>query len=286
MTTTEPANASVEGLWSELVTIALLGTDRREPADIGGLLGDLVADSVRPDPSARMLAAVAACTAVRRAGVRPADPVDPLAPPEPDDRPECAPAAVERWHHVVASWPVLEDEWTLALIDGGWRLAPELVPVVLQRHRRDPVRRARAIVAAGPIARWLVGHVPDLGPVTTARPLTPDEREQLGELSELPIPPELASLLDRPGAEVGGVLAVGLEDRTLVEAHRAVLVNLLARCAPDGLADIADVLGAVDSRSPGHALAGVLADLATTRRRMLDELARPEGRGPVVAHLA
>ena len=267
-------HVTVDEFWASLVTTALLGTDRRDPPVPDGLIGDLVADSVRADPSSRMLAAVAACTAVRRAGVRPAPPVDRLAPPPPDDRPACAPAAVDRWHHVTTSWPVLEDEWMLTVIARGWRLAPELVPAVLARHRRDPLRRARAIVAAGGLAGWLLDHVADLGPPGPTRPLTDIEREHLGELPDLPIPPDLASLLERSGPEIGGVIAVRLEDRTLAEAHRAVLVNLLARCAPDALVDIADVLDAVDARGPGHGLATVLGDLATTRHRMLDELAR------------
>ncbi len=100
----------------------------------------------------------------------------------------------------------------------------------------------------------------------------------MGELPELPVPPELAPLLTRRGAEVGGVIAVGLEDRTLAEAHRAVLVNVIARCVAEGLRDIADVLGAVDTRSAGHGLASALADLALTRQRMLDELAEPPNR--------
>jgi hypothetical protein len=263
---------TVEELWSELVTTSLLGTDRRDPPEPGGMIGDVVADTARVGPSARMLAAVAACTAVRRAGVRPADPVDPLAPPPPDDRPECTPAAADRWHHVTTSWPVLEDEWMLTLVGQGWRLAPELVPPALHRHRGDPIRRMRVMVAAGPLAEWLIGHVPDLAPVSAPRRLSTSELDRIGELPELPVPPELAPLLTRRGAEVGGVLASGLEDRTFGEAHRAVLVNVIARCAPEGLPDVADVLGAVDIRSPGHGLASVLADLARTRQRMLDEL--------------
>ena len=51
-----------------------------------------------------------------------------------------------------------------------------------------------------------------------------------------------------------------------------MLINLLARVRADALLDIADILGAVDSMSPGYGLATVLADLATTRHRMLDEL--------------
>jgi hypothetical protein len=267
---------TVDELWTELVTTALLGTDRRDPPEPGGMIGELVADTVRADPSERMLATVAACTAVRRAGVRPAAPIDPLAPPPPDDRPECVPAAADRWRHITASWPVLEDEWMLTLIGQGWRLAPDLVPAALQRHRRDPIRRARVMVAAGPLADWLIDHVPDLALAAAPRPLTAIERDRLGELPELPVPPELASLLAQRGAEVGGAIAVGLEDRSLAEAHRAVLVNVLARCVPEGLPDVADVLGAVDDRSPGHGLASVLADLALTRHRMLDELAGPQ----------
>lgn len=270
---------SVDTLWADLVTTSLLGTDRRDPPEPGGPIGELVADTVRSDPSARMLAAVAACTAVRRAGVRPADRIDPLTPPVPDERPQCVPAAVDRWHHITTSWPVLEDEWMITLVEAGWRLAPELVPAALQRHRRDPVRWARTLVAAGPIAEWLLDHVPDLRPAPVKR-LSSIEADGLGRLADLPIPQDLAPLLHRAGAEVGGAIAAGLEGRTLVEAHRAVLVNLLARCAPDGLDDIAVMLGAVDTRSGGHGLASVLSDLAATRRRMLDELAPPKSQSP------
>lgn len=262
---------TIDELWRELVTTALLGTDRRDPPTADGELGDLVADSVRADPSSRMLAQVAACTAVRRAGVLPGPPLTPLAPPAADDRPPCTPAAVARWTHIVTSWPVLEDEWMLTLIEQGWRLAPELVPRVLQRQRRDPVRRVRARVAAGPLAAWLAEHLPDLDPSPT-RPPTGVEIERIGVLPDLPVPPELAALLTATGAEIGGTIAVGLEERVLVEAHRAVLINVVARCRPEALVDVADVLDAVDPTSPGRGLASVLADLATTRHRMLDEL--------------
>jgi hypothetical protein len=57
-----------------------------------------------------------------------------------------------------------------------------------------------------------------------------------------------------------------------VHAHRAVLINLVARLRPDGLAAVAAALDAIDGGSIGFPLASVLADLAHTRRRMLDEL--------------
>ncbi len=268
MTTEEQ---SIDEHWNELVTAALLGTDRRDPPAAPGLLGDFVADTVRSDPSSRMLAQIAACTAIRRAAVLPGEALAPLADSTIDERSPCPPAAVDRWRHITTSWPVLEDEWVTVLITNGWRAAPELVPAMLRRHRRDPLRHLRVVLAAGRTANWLVEHLPELAP-TTPQAANAVDPERLAELPMLPIPPELGRLLGASGAEIGGVVAVGLEDRTLAESHRAVLVNLLARCAPDGLSDIADVLDAVDPMSPGRGLASVLADLATTRYRMLDEL--------------
>jgi hypothetical protein len=252
--------------WRELVTTAMLGTDRRDPPS--GPFDDLVADTLRAVPSERMLAQVAACTAVRRAGVLPGPPVERLQPPPTDDRPACLPAAVERWHHVTTSWPVLEDEWMLTLITNGWRVAPELVPAVLWRHRSDPVRRARAEGACGPLAAWLVSHVPELG-ARSARGIV--DPETLGALPELPIPPDLLELVGAP-ADVGTVLAELIVGGQLGAPHRAVIVNLIARVPPQALRGIASSLGSVDSTSVGYGLASVLADLALARHRMLDEL--------------
>ena len=44
--------------WRELVSVAMLGTDRRNPPEPEGLIADLVDDTVRPTPSERMLAQV------------------------------------------------------------------------------------------------------------------------------------------------------------------------------------------------------------------------------------
>ena len=260
--------------WRELVTVAMLGTDRRDPPEPVGPLADLVADTVRTAPSERMLAQVAACVAVRRAGVLPGPAVDRLAGPAPDDRPPCVPAAVDRWHHIAVSWPVLEDEWLLTLISNGWRMPPELVAPALRRYRRDPVRRTRAEVASGPLAPWLVDQLPELA--APANEVAP-EPESIGELPVLPIPPDLAVLLTAPGEESGRALRAGIKSGQLGPSHRAVLVNLLARVRPDALLDLAKELEAVDQTSPGYGLAIVLADLAKTRHQMLDELTpKPE----------
>ena len=255
--------------WRELVTVAMLGTDRRDPPEPVGPVADLVADTVRAAPSERMLAQVAACVAVRRAGVLPGPPVDRLAGPAADDRKPCVPAATDRWHHITVSWPVLEDEWMLTLISNGWRLAPELVPSVFRRHRRDSVRRARAEVACGPLAPWLSDQLPELAAPANQVAASP---ESIGELPELPIPPDLAGLLGAPGRESGPTLASGIESGNFGPPHRAVLVNLIARIRPDALPDVVKALEAADQASPGYGLAIVLADLGRTRHQMLDEL--------------
>lgn len=271
MTDLSTTPVSMQQHWQQLVTAALLGTDRRDPPDPPGPLADLVADTARSSPSERMLAQVAACTAVRRAGVVPGPVLDEIVVPDTDDRPMCVPAAVDRWHHITVSWPVLEDEWTLTLISNGWRIAPELLPAMLLRHRSDPVRRTRVMVGAGAAGRWLVGHLADLEPRHPAATVSP---EALSELPELPIAPELAQMLDWPGAESGAVLAQSIETGSLGQSHKPMLVNLVARIRPDALVDLADVLDSVDPMASGHGLATVLGDLATTRHRMLDELIR------------
>lgn len=269
-------SGTVADHWEALVATAMLGTDRRDPPRPPDPVADLVDDTLRPTPSERMLAQVAATVAVRRAGVMPAPPRPRLAQPPADGRAVCVPAAVDRWHHLVASWPVLEDEWVLTLLANGWRVAPELVPPLLARHRSDPIRRARTELACGPLAEWLTGHVPALAPRGPhARPADlAAALEHVGELPELAIPADLQPMLTAPGTETGPALARAIDAGQLVHAHRGVLVNLIARCRPDGLAAIAEALDAVPADSPGYGLASVLADLATTRRRMLDELGR------------
>lgn len=260
--------------WRELVSVAMLGTDRRDPPKPSGPIADLVADTVRSVPSEQMLAQVAATVAVRRAGVLPGPSCDRLAGPPVDDRPPCAAAAGEHWRHITASWPVLEDEWTLALIANGWRMPPELACSMLQRHRRDPIRRARAAAACGPLSDWLVEHLPELAAPERRKQVS---EESIAELAELPIPAELRQFLNQPGTEVGRVLADRVGRGEYAAAHRGVLVNFLARVRADALTEIAAAFAEVHETAPGHGLATVLADLAVTRYRMLEELRSPDG---------
>jgi hypothetical protein len=255
--------------WREMVTVALLGTDRREPpAPTPGVLADLAADERRDSPSQRMLQQAAACTVLRRAGVRPGPPCAPFAAPEDDPRPLTPPPATRTWRQISTNWPVLEDEWLLAVVTAGRRLSPELIGPLLVRHRTDVTRRARVLAAAGPLANWLVEHEPQLVTSTWRAP----DLETLGELPGLPTLQELATVLSAPPDESAEVLAAGLNRGIFGISHRAVLINFVARVRPDALPAIADALDRVDPSLPAIGLSFSLADLARLRHRMLAEL--------------
>jgi len=259
--------------WSELVTVALLGSDRRDPPQPpAGGVADLAADLPRPTPSGRLLQQVAAVTAVRRAGVMPGPTLTEVAPPDADARPLTPPAATSTWLRIVSDWPLLEDEWTIAVIERGLRFAPELVAPVLVRHRTDTIRHARAMVAAGPLGTWLADWTPRLR-VTTRASVNP---EVLMELPVLPVTPDLAPLLglaDAHGARaIADLLTQGLEAGEWGPPNRAVLVNFCARLHPAVLPIVGDALAGVDSTSPGIGLAFALADLVQLRRHFLAEL--------------
>lgn len=255
---------SLEAYWGELVTGALLGTDRRDPPDPpAGPIADLVADSVRPDPAGRMLAAVSSVAAVRRAAFVPLAVADRLQTPDADPRPLTPASSTDTLRRITGDWPVLEDEWLLTVVEQGWRLAPDQLVDLLLRHRGDAVRRARVVLAAGPLAAWLAEQVPALAAAGgRSAPV-----EAVTSLPELSIPPDLAELLAVDAHTFVRRLLPGFEAGGYGPAHRAVLINLLARCRPDVLADAAAALARI-----GVGMAFALADLARLRRTMLGEL--------------
>lgn len=255
--------------WRELVGVGLLGTDRRTPpAPPPGPLADLAADQPLVSPVDRVVQGLAACTAVRRAGLLPWPAVAALAPPQPDDRPTVSPAAVLTWREVVATWPQLEDEWLLTVVSTGRRLAPEMIDAVLARHRGDAVRHARALLAAGAIGEWLIGHLPHLAP-RSAKPASVD---QVVSLPELAVSAEVWQMLGGSPQHAARAVAHGFATLQIGPAHRGVLVNALCRVSPDRLRLLAAALDGVDPSSAAIGVALALADLARLRARMLDEL--------------
>ncbi|MEY2959443.1 MAG: hypothetical protein RLZZ01_2011 [Actinomycetota bacterium] len=252
----------LERYWNDLVAVAVLGTERRDPpAPPAGALADLIADASvegadrRPvDGAARLLVAVAATTAVRRGAFLPAPPADPIVRPEDDERPWCSPAAVSTWRTIVRDWPVLEDEWLDALDASGLAAPPDLVVELLGRHRAAADRGGRVERAVGPLAAWLVDLVPSLAASGARRPPAgPD----------VPMPADLARLATAPdGVLVAGLREV-LETPSTPSSRGPFLAQLLVRCRREVLGDVAALLDQV-----GHPL----AELADLRRRMLAEL--------------
>jgi hypothetical protein len=241
--------ASLTDHWHELVTVALLGTDRRDPpAPPTGPLADVVDDSVAETPSARMLVAVAGCVAARRAGLRPLAPAAPPLAPDVDDRPLVSPAAARRWWSLIRAWPVLEDEW-LAVVERRRRLPADVLVGLLRRHRTDGTRLAVVRRMGGEVATWLLEHQPSLRSSTPLRrPPAVDD-----PLPGLAVPPELLSLLDAGPDVVVPAVVGGFRDGAYGVAHRAVLVNFVARARTDTLLPLASALAAAALPQIGRA---------------------------------
>lgn len=270
---------TITAAWHELVTVSLLGTDRRDPPEVPpGPVADVVADATRDTPSERMLAAVAATVAARRAGFRPHPPATLLAAPAPDDRPLLPAAAARRWRDVVARWPVLEDEWLDAVRRRGFRLAPDTLVGLLHRHRTDAVRRRRVELLAGALGAWLVDQQPELA-APAGRRAAPDADPAADPAADrddwvpaLAVAPELVAVLDEGSRAVVDTVVAGFTRGGFGLAYRGVLVNFVARVPRHVLTDLAAALHGIDESLAGAGIARTLADLATTRHDMLEEL--------------
>ncbi len=264
--------------WSELVTVGLLGTDRRDPPELpDGPVADVVADAVRHTPQGRLLASVSAMVVARRCGARPLDVRPSLIGPPVDTRPMIPVVAGGRWHEIVAQWPVLEPEWLAAAGAAGWKPSPDVLVAMLRRHRRSPHVAALVIAFGGPVAPWLVEHLPDLQPFES-RPGAAAPAARV-----LAVPAELERILDEPDTVLVDALVGGLIAGEFAWAHRTVLLNTMARLPPrslgaavvaleNGRAAIPNGTDAAGERAAPLALWESLLELAEVRRAMLDEL--------------
>jgi hypothetical protein len=291
--------------WGALVATAMLGTARRKPPPPppgvleifcapaplagGAPAGSDSAGDDRHDEARDLLGQVAALTAIRRAGVRPAAPPRPLAPCPLDDRPHCPPAAIRRLPELLQSWPILVDEWLAVVETSGFRLAPEDAVTLLFRYRSDPARRARVAAAAGPLAGWLQGLFPELLASRRGAAPTPAGASKSGQgggsstsrapravLSEadqgVALPPDLAPLVELSAEALAEALVEGVDQRRWVHRHRPLLARLICLVDPGVLPVVADRLasGVVDPSNV--VLATDLAHLSRTRADMLAEL--------------
>ncbi|MFF3915287.1 DUF5691 domain-containing protein [Streptomyces sp. NPDC001852] len=146
--------------WEDLVTTALLGTDRRPAAYAG---------SVREAPLA-LLDQAAVATVRRRAGLRPARAAARPDPAPEDHRPALPPAAARRLATLLAdrsggggggrrgSSPDLMEllpQWLAAANAHGYAAPPQTLPALLDAARGRTDLRPAALAFAGPRALWL-----------------------------------------------------------------------------------------------------------------------------------
>ena len=273
------APGSLAAHWTELATVALLGTDRRAvPTAPAGPVADLVAALAPGDDAERVLVQVAALAAARRGGVRPAAAMSALEPCPPDDRPECPPAAARRLDELLEVWPELVDEWLERVLTGGYRLPPVTAVALLTRYRTDAARRPRIDAAAGPLVGWLAALFP--GQFAASRRAGAPASPPMTTEEAFPLPPDLAPLVTAPATTVVTILADGLTAGRLVNRHRPVLVHLIRRLPVDVLVPLAGGLSRAASNPSTLGLAMSMADLARTRAALIAEL--PGVSGPAI----
>ncbi|MFI6338622.1 DUF5691 domain-containing protein [Streptomyces sp. NPDC050535] len=157
-TTSAPAGGS----WEELVTVALLGTERRRPPGCGPA----------QDAPTVLLDAAAVETLRRRAGVRPARAAARPEPAAPDPRPPLPPAAARRLTLLLADRPgtggggggrrgttpdlmELLPQWLALANARGFAPPPQTLPALLDAARGRTDLRPAALTFAGPRALWL-----------------------------------------------------------------------------------------------------------------------------------
>ncbi|MFB7435776.1 DUF5691 domain-containing protein [Streptomyces microflavus] len=154
--------------WEELVTSALLGTDRRPPVAPGG--------HVPADGPVALLDAVALHTVRRRAGLLPAVPGARPEPTPHDPRPQLPEAARHRLAQLLAdraapaasgrrgAAPDLTElipQWLATANRRGFRAPAALVPPLLDAARARTDLRPQALTFAGPLGLWLAALNPE-----------------------------------------------------------------------------------------------------------------------------
>ncbi|MGY3203581.1 DUF5691 domain-containing protein [Streptomyces sp. TE5632] len=160
------ADPSLPGAWEDLVTTALLGTDRRTPAGAAPGAGA---------PKA-LLDAAAVVTVRRRAGLRPARAAERPRPAPRDPRPALPPAAARRLTMLLADRPgtsgggrrgttpdlmELLPQWLAAANAHGFAAPAPALPALLDAARGRTDLRPAALRFAGPRALWLARLNPD-----------------------------------------------------------------------------------------------------------------------------
>lgn len=224
--------------WDDLVSTALLGTDRRPPG-LDGLPGEVRAQLAEQydDPAGLVLDAAALSAAYRRAGRMPLRGLEPLPAAEPDPRPAPSEAAVRRLAAMSGGTnPELLPEWLEAVRDRGLRVPPEFLPELAELARGRHELRAVLAAVTGPRAAWLA---------------TLDRNWRF-----------LADAAAETAADAGPDAGRGLDDGAWRHGNRAQRVRWLTRLRARDPGAARDALAATWPKEPPAAKAELLAVLA------------------------
>lgn len=247
--------------WSNLVTTAVLGTDRKRlPVPHPGW------ESLRPtdDPAVELLNRAAAVATARRAGMQPMAAPLPIERAPVDDRPECSTAAANLLARMLGGLhDTVLPEWFALSVVARVRPPLHLIPALLLRGRRHPSFDLVARAAIGPRAAWLADAMPELGASVVAKALP------AGAAPFLPPRPHLDS-----GAVVSVIIEMFL-DRSASWAAVAQLRLAVAALDSSWLPALTLEL----NRAPFHAATErtrvELTGLTQMRREMVTALTPP-----------
>ncbi|MFI0418489.1 DUF5691 domain-containing protein [Spongiactinospora sp. 9N601] len=131
--------------WQQIVSAALVGTDRRPPYDPAG----------GGDPAVDLLERAAVETVRRRAGQR-LSRGEPLPPAPAEDRPAVSRAAADRLARILGGeHSRLLPEWLAEAARQGLRVPPHLLPELLDHAAKDRSIRPHVAALAARRGRWL-----------------------------------------------------------------------------------------------------------------------------------
>ncbi|HEY9665920.1 MAG TPA: DUF5691 domain-containing protein [Coleofasciculaceae cyanobacterium] len=165
-------------LWQDIVTTALVGTQRRSlsltpspatpPVSQGekgesDRLNHLLSHLNNSDPEETLLSAAAAIALYQKAGQLPAKDNQPLlAPCQPDEMPSCSPHAAQHLRLILLKQrQKLLPEWLAAATNAGKRAPEHCLPQLLELGRNSRQLRSAILPVLGKRGRWLAAQNPD-----------------------------------------------------------------------------------------------------------------------------